>query len=621
MSPRRLLLAVGFASVAALGAGAATLPWPVGTPTAAAFVSRGLHDYGLALTAEGATTMTLLPLPRLSFTRTRITAAKAGGPALIEGGSLDLELNPLALLSGQADLGALVLGGATIHLPESTDDPRWAEPIRHVAARLTQGGSTHPRRISLTDANLKSSIPGRGADGVDLTLAWPFWSASLDAAAALTWRGARTNVALIGLRAGDLLRGAESPFTLNAAWPQGSLSADGTAVAAEGLALKGQGRIETRSLPETLAWLGGDVALAPFIRTLALDGRFETAGRTMSFSSLRATLGDDVLEGAGSVSLAEARTSVQATLAADSLNLAPLLGGLIQVFGPGPGGDRAAETARPVALAPLTGGDLDLRLSAAESRIGPVLLQDLAASVLVRPGSVEVALNRAGLQGATFKGRVALSAVGEDGAETEVKAQGAFDRLDLGALLLDLGEARWVLGGTQGQFALETSGRDATDLVAHVAGRAAFTIDGGVLSGIDLADVMHRNGAVAPGALARRNGRTPFERAAVALKFADGVGEIGEGTLKAANLTGVLRGQISLPTRSVQARAELGPKAAGEGTRPTMAFEIVGPWDAVRVRTGQRGTEPDRRDDGPSSEPLHVPTSVVIPGSARAYAP
>ncbi len=142
-----------------------------------------------------------------------------------------------------------------------------------------------------------------------------------------------------------------------------------------------------------------------------------------------------------------------------------------------------------------------------------------------------------------------------------------------------------------------------------------------MLSGIDLADVMHRNGAIAPGALARRNGRTPFERAAVALKFADGIGEIGEGTLKATNLTGVLRGQISLPTRSVQARAELGPKAAGEGTRPTMAFEIVGPWDAVRVRTGQRGTEPDRRDDGPSSEPLHVPTSVVIPGSARAYAP
>ncbi|MCJ2037954.1 AsmA family protein [Methylobacterium sp. J-059] len=620
MSPRRLLLAVGFASLAVLGTGLATLPWPVGTPTAAAFVSRGLRDFGFALTAEGATTMTLLPLPRLSFTRTRITAAQAGGPALIEGGSLDLDLNPLALLSGQADLGSLALGGATIHMPEGADDPRWAEPVRRTAARLGQGGTNHPRRITLTGATLDAASPGGGAQAVDLTLAWPLWSAGLDAAASFTWRGARTSVALIGLRSNDLLSGAASPFRLDAAWPTGNLAAEGSARTAGGLAIQGQGRIETRSLSETMAWIGSDVALAPFIRTLALDGRFEAAGRTMAFSSLRATFGDDVLEGAGSVSLGEARTAVQATLASDSLNLAPLLGGLMQIFG-GSTVDGALQGAQAIALGPLTGGDLDLRISAAESRIGPVLLNDLAASVLVRPGAVEVALNRAELQGATLKGRVALSATGADGAETEVKAQGAFDRLDLGALLLDLGESRWVHGGTQGQFALESTGRDAADLTAHVAGRAAFAIDGGVLAGIDLADVLHRNGAVAPGALARRNGRTPFERAAITLKFADGVGEIGEGTLKAANLTGILRGQVSLPARSVRARAELGPKAGGDNARASLAFDIDGPWAGIRVRTGQKGADPDQREDAPSSLPLHVPTSVVIPGSARAYAP
>ena len=313
------------------------MPWEVGTPTAAAFVSRGLRDYGLALTAEGTSTMTLLPLPRLSFTRTRITAARAGTPALIDGGSLDLELNPLALLSGQAEIGALVLGGATIHLPEGADDVRWAEPIRRVAARLAKGGSNHPRRVALTGTTIEAPTPGGGAQAVDLTLAWPLWSASLDVAATLSWRGARTSMALFGLRASDLLKGSDSPYTLSAAWPTGSLNAEGTVAAADGLAIKGQGRIETGSLPDTLAWIGGDVALAPFIRTLALEGRFETVGRTLSFSSLRATLGDDILDGAGSVRFGEGRTSVQATLAADSLNLAPLLGGLVRVFDSDPG--------------------------------------------------------------------------------------------------------------------------------------------------------------------------------------------------------------------------------------------------------------------------------------------
>ncbi|MFH7191594.1 hypothetical protein ACHWGL_32375, partial [Klebsiella pneumoniae] len=81
--------------------------------------------------------------------------------------------------------------------------------------------------------------------------------------------------------------------------------------------------------------------------------------------------------------LGEARTAVQATLASDSLNLAPLLGGLMQIFG-GSTVDGALQGAQAIALGPLTGGDLDLRISAAESRIGPVLLNDLAASVLVR---------------------------------------------------------------------------------------------------------------------------------------------------------------------------------------------------------------------------------------------
>lgn len=610
MSPRRILPVLGLASLAALVTGSAMLPWPVGTPTAAAFVSGGLRDYGLALTAEGATTMTLLPMPRLSFARTRLAAAQAGAPALIEGGSLVLELNPLALLSGRADVGNLVLRGATIHLPRGGDDAGWAEPMRRVAGRVAQGGS-HPRRITLTRATLDG--PAGGAQDVDLTLAWPLWGATLDAAASLTWRGARTRLTLVGIRAADLLNGAASPFALDAEWPAGRLSAAGSATTAGGLALTGQGRIETRSLPETLAWIGGGVALAPFIQAFTLDGRFETAGRTLSLAPMRATVGDDVLEGAGSVSLGETRASVQATLAAESLNLAPLLGGLVRMFAPETG-----EAARPLALAPLTGGDLDLRISASESRIGPLLLADLAASVLVRPGSVEVALNRAGIQGATLKGRVALSTSGADGAETEVRAQGAFDRLDLGALLADLGESRWVLGGTQGQFALESSGRDVADLTARVGGRAAFAIDGGMIAGLDLADVMHRNGAVAPGALARRNGRTPFERAVVALKFADGIGEIGEGSLKAASLTGALRGQVSLPGRSVRARAEIGAKGAEPG-RPAMAFDIAGPWGAVRVRPAQGPAEPEPREAGAS--PLRLPAAADIPGTARAYAP
>ena len=121
----------------------------------------------------------------------------------------------------------------------------------------------------------------------------------------------------------------------------------------------------------------------------------------------------------------------------------------------------------------------------------------------------------------------------------------------------------------------------------------------------------------APGALARRNGRTPFERAAITLKFSDGVGEVGEGSLRAASLAGSLRGRVSLPERTVRGRAEIGPRAGGaaEPARPATVFEIAGPWDAVAVRTAQG--EPDARGEAPAS----IPASVGLPGAARAYAP
>ncbi|KAB1070572.1 AsmA family protein [Methylobacterium planeticum] len=675
MPPRHLIPALGIGALAVAGLGAACLPWRVATPGAARFVSRGLEPYGLSLTAEGATHLSLLPLPHLRFSRTRLAATPeatrpgATGPgaaepvqALAEGGRLTIELSLLALLSGQAEIGGVALDGARIAPPRSLDDPRWAEPLARISARLAQGVTSHPRRVTVTRATLAG--PDRDPEGLDLVLSWPLWSASLDGAGTLRWKGESARFALTGLRPTDFLAGRPSPFAATAQWPAGSLETQGSAtLAADGLKLSGEGRFETRSLPETLAYLGRDVALSPFIEGFALDGRFEASRSGLMLPSLRVSVGSNVLEGAGSASFQEARTAVQATLAADSLNLSPLVGGLVRLFGPGApepagspasaspstasaspaspspeavqasqgpaeGASREAPAHRPIALKPLTGGDLDLRLSAGSSRIGPVLLEDLAASVLVRGDSIEASLGRASLQGAVLKGRIALAPSEADEAETEVKAQGAFDRLDLGALLIDLGQSRWVLGGTQGQFALESVGRDVAALTERVSGRAVLASEGGLISGLDLADVIHR-GRLAPGALARRNGRTPFERAGISLRFADGVGEIGEGFLKAAALTASLRGQVSLVERRFRARAELAPRVAGapaggEAPRAGALFEIAGPWDAVSIRPARRDeTAPDPGGRGgsvPGPEALR-PAPAGLPAAVRAYAP
>jgi len=212
---------------------------------------------------------------------------------------------------------------------------------------------------------------------------------------------------------------------------------------------------------------------------------------------------------------------------------------------------------------------------------------------------------------------------GADPAETDMKAQGGLDQVDLGGLMSDLGGTRWVTGPLQGQFALESHGRDVAALIAGLGGRASVAIDGGSLAGVDLTDVIHRNGGLAPGALARRNGRTGFERAAVVLRFTDGIGEITEADLRGAGVAATLRGQISLPDQRLDVVALLAPRLAAEGAR-LVRIAITGPWDALTART-QHGDNDD--PTGQTSAVarmrgiLQMPASIGLPPDTRAYAP
>ncbi|MGH1569925.1 AsmA family protein [Methylobacterium sp. P31] len=587
MPLRRPILALAIGSLVVAGLG--LRDWSIDCGRATAFAGQAFDAYGLTLSVQGPASLTLLPLPRLSLGRVRVTSG-ADGPVLAEGGRLVIDLDPVGLLAGRATVGGLHLDGTRL----STDMAAWNGPIARVAEQIRSGVTARPRRIALTGARLAE---GGEAEDIALDIAWPFWSASAEGHASLTWRGVPTRIALTHLRPADIAEGRRSPFTAEVTWPGGSLAADGTMEPrADGTAmpiLAGRARFETRSLPESLSWIRRDAPLSPLAGTFSIDGQFEVADRSVSWPSLRIGLGQNVLEGAGAVTLGSGdapRLSVQATLAAETLDLAPLAGDFAQILGREP---------LPLALAPLTQGDLDLRLSAAEGWVGPVKVQDLAASVLVRDAALEVAVNRARIQDGTLKARVMLAS-GADPAETEVRTQGSLDRVDLGTVLREIGAGHWLVGPMQGHFALEGSGRDSASLLKHLGGRVSLAIEGGAIMGIDLADVIHRNGAVAPGALARRNGRTAFERATVTLRFADGIGEIAEAGLLGPSVGATLHGQVSLPGRRLDAQGDLALRSATGPVRG-LPFEVSGPWSAPTAQTlppgegSSRPADPARR--------------------------
>jgi AsmA protein len=610
MSLRRPILTLALGSL--LVAGLGLRDWPVDSGRATAFAGGAFDAYGLALSVRGPASLTLLPWPRLTLGRVRVAAGSAG-PALADDGRLVIDLDPLSLLGGRAAVGGLHLEGGRL----SGEAADWDAPLGRLAEQARAGMTARPRRITVSGALLTGAAEARD---LDLDITWPLWSATAEGRASLTWRGVPTHITLTHLRPAEIALGRRSPFTVDVTWPGGSLAADGTVTpSAKGASLpvlSGQVRFATRSLPESLAWIGRDVPLAPLAGAFSIDGRFETTERSVSWPSLRIGLGQSVLEGAGAVVLGTGvapRLSVQATLAAESLDLAPLVDDLTRLLGP---------VSVPIALSPFTQGDLDLRLSAAEGRVGAVRLQDLAASVLVRDASVEIAVNRARIQDGTFKGRVILAS-GADPAETEFRTQGSLDRVDLGALLGEIGAPRWLAGPMNGQFALEAKARDSVGLLGHLGGRASLAVEGGAIAGLDLADVIHRNGAVAAGALARRNGRTAFERAVVTLRFVDGIGEIAESGLLGPNVGATLHGQVSLPERRLDAKGDLVLRPPADPSRGLL-FEVSGPWNALTAQTLAHSEVSDpggHYGEAMLPEPLKLPATLGLPGGARAYVP
>lgn len=608
MSPRRpiFVLVLGAFVLAGLG----LREWPIEPRRAVAFTGRALAPLGLTLASEGPASLRLLPFPSVTLSAVRVS--DASGPVLIEGEHLVAGLDPVAFVTGQNPVG-----GVRLEKPRlSPDGSAWGGLVH----RLRDGAVARwasPPRLTLSGGILGS---GDQVRDLDLDVAFPFWSGAVSAKATLAWRGVPTRLSLTRLRMADLVEGHRSPFAAEAAWPGGALAFDGTALlpaeAAGSPSLSGRARFETRSLPETLAWIGRDAPLGPLAGAFSLEGAFEAQDRAMSWPVLRVGAGSTVMEGAGAVSLGTGerpRLSVQATLAADRLDLGPLAGAVINLFEDG---------RTPVSLAPLSGGDLDLRMSASEGQVGPLVLADLAASVLVREAAVEVAVNRARLRDGVVKGRLLLSS-GADGSETELRAQGGVDRIDLGGLMTDLGGTRWVSGPLQGQFAVESRGRDVAALVAALGGKANVAIEGGALAGLDLSDVIHRNGGIAPGALARRNGRTGFDKASIALRFADGIGEITEADLRGAGVAATLRGQISLPTQRLDMVAQLTPRQAAEGTR-AVRIAIAGPWDDLSAESQRTEVEDPASSTSSLARMrsiLQIPAHLGLPNEIRAYAP
>jgi AsmA protein len=172
---------------------------------------------------------------------------------------------------------------------------------------------------------------------------------------------------------------------------------------------------------------------------------------------------------------------------------------------------------------------------------------------------------------------------------TEVRTQGAFDKVDMGSFLTATGQGRWIQGPGQGQFQIEGVGRTPAEVVRHATGHANVTIKDGELIGIGLNDAVRRvEKRPLATSLNWKGGRTPFDMAQIQLNVVDGVAGIADSRLTAPGLMTSLRGKIFLLDRALDLKADVSSATISPNPSPAIVFDLTGRWQDVIITPDAR---------------------------------
>lgn len=547
---------------------------------------------GLDLTVEGGTTVAFLPVPRVKFRD--ISLSTPDGVKLVEGGQLRGEVRLLPLLAARIELTDVSLNGARILVSRDADGRSpWDATLERLKSLVLGPAADLPvRRVAITgsrldihDARLASTT---ALSDADMILAWPLSTGPLTASGSFVWKGEPVGVSLSEVMPAALLAGQPSRLTLSAKGSGGSLSVTGTARFEPDLQFTGQTALTTGSLRSFARWSGLPLPLAGLVNAFALEGEVTANAGQVSWPNARLTVGRDRLDGSLAILRESGRPLLRATLAGNQIDLSDLVAPFAAIrTGTG------SWTDEPFSPGMASAGNVDLRLSAASAQIGRVRLEDVAAALLQTENRLEVSLGRAGLERGTVKGRLAL---GIGSGFFDLKAQGAFDRVDVGAVLAQTGQKGWISGIGQGQFAVEAFGESPADLIRQVSGRANLTVRQGEITGISFEDMLRRVERRSP--FDWRGGRTPFDQAQVGIQISNGVAEITDGTLNAATARSTLQGSLSLPDRLMAVRVTT--EGVSSASPPSsMVFDVGGPWSDLSVT--QSSDMPVRRSDAARS--------------------
>ena len=561
------LLAMG---VASLGLATAAWPWDLASPVfRLAITSQIEHATGATATVSGPITLKLLPHPRLQVND--LSLVRSDGAVMVDAPVVKAEFDIPSLFRGQWHLSSATLVAPTVTLNLDLMAAAYRK------APVWFGGSASPWPIKLhLRAGLLRTLSSNAtedlvATDIDATASLPERDEAFVFSGNANLRGTTGQFAGRIERVAKVLASEGSATSLQIDSPLFTFSASGLLSGGAQEQFAGHLAASTPALPHLLRALDGfPVALGT--HRAQISGDLVAKAHDLSLSNVQLKLDKGRFEGTLALRRDGGRDLVQGTLATDMLDVDALLGDAanqhdIEVFYRKPLDASSFRT------------DIDMRVSALESRIGRLHLDETAFTALLRDGRLEISIDEARGYSGTLKAR-AIAYVNRDGAEAQ--ADLTLSRVDLGQLSEALSGQERVSGQITGTAELSGRGSNLRDVVAALDGKGQVSIEHGRLVGLSLGQKLRRLGRKLPLDGQWQGQPTAFDKAVWDFGVERGVLNIPQGRLTAPGLQMSFNSRTDLPggstdVHAVAAQTDAGGSPLQGGAR--MPFDVSGSWD------------------------------------------
>ncbi|MFM8700526.1 MAG: AsmA family protein [Hyphomicrobiales bacterium] len=553
------------------------IEWPISSDRAERKIrDRIAGSIGETSLRMGPIRLSLLPFPRLAIAD--LVLSKDSGFTLIAP-RVDVSLNPTALLLGNFDPGLFRLFDAVIELP-SDRIPTTPSETAALAVALINTYTPTPTGISRSepfDVRLvNGTVRGRERPAAS-GLVSLFAELSGDPAGSLSiagegiWRGKKLTAVMASgapSASGESRRGV----TVDVSSDFGHVTLDGEMDV--GPVPQFNGLLTSRITDVGL--LSREIGLLSGVANsidLAISGASRISSEGVMLSDAEITLGKMMFGGALHFRQNEDRTKIVATLAAEDIDATDALRPYWPKVDVGSGWKKDAPD-----KSILSTFDLDLRISVERADLGVARVSDVALSLLASEGKFDATLASAKIFNGSVKARLTLTEAADGPA---LKLHCDFGRIDSGAALLALMNSRHFEGLTNGSLTVESIGTSAEILMKNLSGSGEFTVENGIVSGINVEGILKR-AETRPLSLAGNlgGGSTEFDRIVFRTRIADGAAEIIEADVEAPNARVTMTGTIDIGKRHLEVKGEARRPPNTAGGQPTkLPFSITGTFD------------------------------------------